>query len=152
MQIINKSSLANFYHQVKLYPDIPKDVFVFLVVVLVAFGAFSIGRSSVLDTKRAGELKILDVPIEQVLAGQAAISTDSANSEPTFITRNNVEAAAGFAPGSSGMYVGAKSGRTYYLPWCSGVKRIKEENKTWFATRAEAEATGYKPAANCVGI
>lgn len=53
---------------------------------------------------------------------------------------------------SSGTYVASKNGTRYYLPSCGGVKRINEENKVWFATKSEAEAAGYTPAANCDGI
>lgn len=52
----------------------------------------------------------------------------------------------------AGGYVASKNGTKYHLPWCSGAKRIKEENKVWFKTKAEAEAAGYTPAANCKGI
>lgn len=51
-----------------------------------------------------------------------------------------------------GVFVASKSGTKYYLPTCSGVARIKEENKVWFDTKAEAEAAGYGPAANCPGL
>jgi hypothetical protein len=48
-----------------------------------------------------------------------------------------------------GKYVASKNGSKYYLPECSGVKRIKEENKIWFDTIKEAEKEGYEPAKNC---
>ena len=51
-----------------------------------------------------------------------------------------------------GMYVASKNGEAYYLPWCGGVKRIKEENRVWFASKIEAESAGYRPAKNCKGI
>jgi hypothetical protein len=56
------------------------------------------------------------------------------------------------AVASEGSYVASKSGEKYHLPWCSGAQHIKEENKVWFKTKAEAEAAGYTPAANCKGI
>jgi hypothetical protein len=49
-------------------------------------------------------------------------------------------------------YVASKTGKKYYLPTCAGAKRIKEENKIWFATREQAAAAGYSPAAKCKGI
>ena len=49
-------------------------------------------------------------------------------------------------------YVGSKNSDKYHLPWCSGAARIAEENKVWFASKEEAEAAGYTPAANCKGI
>lgn len=53
---------------------------------------------------------------------------------------------------AQGQFVASRNGRYYYLPSCSGVRRINEENKIWFETKEDAEAQGYKPAANCPGI
>ncbi len=53
---------------------------------------------------------------------------------------------------AGGEVVASKNGAKYYLPWCGGVKLIKEDNKVWFATREAAEAAGYTPAANCKGL
>lgn len=52
----------------------------------------------------------------------------------------------------SGKYVASKSGTKYYLPTCSGVKRIKEENKVFFNSEDEAKAEGLEPAKNCPGL
>lgn len=49
-------------------------------------------------------------------------------------------------------YVGSKSGSVYYLPTCKGADAIREENRVWFVSTNEAEAAGYKPAANCAGM
>lgn len=53
---------------------------------------------------------------------------------------------------SGGQYVGSKSGTKYYLPWCGTAKRIKDENKVWFATKEDAEKAGYEPGKNCKGL
>jgi len=53
------------------------------------------------------------------------------------------------AAATSGIYVASKNGQYYYLPECSGVSRIKEENKVWFQTKEEAEAKGFKPSTTC---
>lgn len=65
-----------------------------------------------------------------------------------------VSAAAPATPSvpAAGAYVASKTGTKYYLPWCGTAGRIKEENKIWFATKAEAETAGYAPAANCKGL
>ena len=54
--------------------------------------------------------------------------------------------------GGQGAYVASKNGTKYYLPNCSGVSRINEVNIIWFATKAQAEARGLTPAANCPGL
>ena len=48
--------------------------------------------------------------------------------------------------------VASKSGTKYYYTWCSGVSRIKEENKIYFKTTEEARARGLTPASGCVGL
>ncbi len=63
--------------------------------------------------------------------------------------------AAALAPltGTEGKgFVASKTGTKYYLPTCSGAGRIKEENKVWYATKEDAEASGLSPAANCKGL
>ena len=52
---------------------------------------------------------------------------------------------------TSGAYVASKNGTKYYLPDCPGALRISDQNKVWFASKDDAEAEGYQPAANCVG-
>lgn len=49
-------------------------------------------------------------------------------------------------------FVGSISGTKYHLPSCSSAKRIKEENKVYFATKEDAELAGYSPAGNCEGL
>jgi hypothetical protein len=56
------------------------------------------------------------------------------------------------APQELGVYVASKNGTKYYLPSCSGAGRIKEENKVWFQTVADAVAAGYTPANACPGL
>lgn len=78
-------------------------------------------------------------------AGSSSESAkENANTENTDSTDSNTAA--------KGKYVASKSGSKYYLPDCSGVKRIKEENKVWFDTVDEAKAEGYEPAKNCKGL
>ena len=50
------------------------------------------------------------------------------------------------------LFVASKNGTKYYYPWCSGVSRIKEENKVWFSSSDEAKKAGFEPAANCKGL
>jgi hypothetical protein len=52
----------------------------------------------------------------------------------------------------AGAYVGAKTGKSYYFPWCGTVNRIKDANLVWFSNRVDAEALGYVPSSNCHGL
>ena len=70
-----------------------------------------------------------------------------------------VAAGAAPAPASAkvvsaeeGQFVASKAGTKYYLPSCAGASNIKEENRVYFVSVAQAQAAGYTAAANCPGI
>jgi hypothetical protein len=138
--------LTNTAGKIKDYPDLPKDVFAILLVTLVGAGAFMLGRISAREEARKDDLKIVQI--------ESSVDAPSPASDKPAALYNKGEGSTTPAgsPSSSGMYVGSKSGTAYHLPWCSGALRIKEENKVWFASKQEAEAKGYRAAANCKGI
>lgn len=39
--------------------------------------------------------------------------------------------------------------KRYHFLWCPGAEKIKEENKIYFVSEAEAQGRGYTLAANC---
>lgn len=81
---------------------------------------------------------------------KGAVTTSSVAGKES--TKTAPPAAAAAALPQSGNYIASKTGSKYYLPTCAAAKRIKDENKRWFATKQEAEAAGYQPAANCKGL
>ena len=97
------------------------------------------------DLLRKIEAYIL--PAVVVMVGLAAFGLGrlSAAGESSPLVQNNE------APYSAN-FVASKSGTSYYLPSCGGVAKIKEENRVWFATVAEAQAAGYTAAINCPGL
>lgn len=104
--------------------------FTALVIVLVAVTAFGLGRQSAREGEARPEM--------------AAGAIQGLVAEPSRA------AASDDLPAAS--YVGSKNGEVYHLQHCSGAKRISEANRVFFKTKAEAEAAGYRPAANCKGI
>jgi len=46
---------------------------------------------------------------------------------------------------TTGEYVGSINGTKYYLPSCSGAKRIKPANYIWFQNAQDAQIQGYTP-------
>ena len=48
-----------------------------------------------------------------------------------------------------GKVLASKNGQKFYYPWCSGVSRIKEVNRIYFASAVEAKTAGYTQAVNC---
>lgn len=124
------------------------DLYVAALIFLVGLSSFGLGRLSAVwpkkepitiknveDVKDIRNVGNVQSAVEQVK--QSNISNISNNS-------NNFNI--------KGKYIASKNGGSYHLPWCSGAQRIKEENKIWFQTKAEAESRGYKPAGNCEGL
>lgn len=124
-----KNSLNYFIEKIK---GAEKDIYLVLLVILVGLLGFGLGRLSRLEENRAPILiknKELSMPNKVVGLHQELGSPDE-----------------------GGRYVASRTGNSYYLPWCSGVKKIKEGNKVWFNSEEEALAAGYRAAANCKGI
>ncbi len=123
-----------------------------VLLVFVGLGSFWLGRLSV--TQNMSEnVSMGEYPKEiQVAAPLVPVLSDTARmASPTVSDRTSPQNVIKSSDATKG-YVASKTGTKYHLPWCSGARRIKEENKVWFATKEEAEAAGYTPAANCKGL
>ena len=118
-------------------------IFTTLIIILVSFSSFGLGRLSKIEEHKR-PLSIYD-NIARV-DNLASIVTATENKEAAEVQPPQVELAVG------GKYVASKNSDKYHAPWCSGAKRIKEENKIWFNSKEEAETAGYTPASNCKGI
>jgi hypothetical protein len=117
---------------------------------MLASGSFLLGRFSL-----AGDIhQNIDIlsPKEEGFAeaqNTAAAVVALQKSEPV---KKQTTPSAVVSSEAGGKYVASKSGSAYHFPWCSGAKRIKEENKIYFNTKEEAEKAGYHPAGNCKGL
>ncbi len=121
------------------YKGVVAEWFLPITLILIGLTAFGLGRLSAMGDERSGlVIRLPDGTTQTAAVYQATKSVASAPKAPV---------GAG-----EGAYVASKSGTKYYLPSCSGVSRIKEENKVWFVTIADALASGYTAAANCPGI
>jgi hypothetical protein len=50
-----------------------------------------------------------------------------------------------------GPIIGDKGSKEYHRPNCSGYSKVKERDRVYFKTEAQAEKAGYKRAANYFG-
>ena len=105
--------------RLKALGKLPRDILIFGVLVLASLFSFGLGY----------------------LAG-----LDAGNSEQGVEVRR-VEIQPSVTAGQG--IVASKSGTRYYFTSCSGMSRITEANRVWFATVAEAESAGYTLATNC---
>lgn len=112
------------------------------LLVAVAAASFGLGRLSLSPPK--GEPLSLEAALVQKAPLRTSSTVEASSSSLDTASSPETTATEG--------YVGSKNGTKYHLPWCSGAQRINEENKVFFASKEEAEAAGYTPAANCPGL
>lgn len=134
---------------------VPEPLLWLAIVLLSSSGSFGLGYLTGQEAG-GGEVVIESRGSSAVLPGHAPVSV-----APSALQASPKAAAFKVEPppdtpsptaSSGGEYVASKTGKSYHLPWCAGAKQIKEENKIYFNTKAEAEAAGYAPAKNCKGI
>lgn len=125
------TKLINF---VKLHQ---KDIFLVFCMILISVISFNLGK---INAVRKIPISITSGQIDK---GQADIYSAVNNDKQT-------------APGTASpnqvidrRVVGSKNSDKYHFTWCSGAKRIKEENKVWFEDEAAAQRAGYIKAGNC---
>ena len=122
--------------------NLDNDIFVVIIITLVAFASFGMGRLSITPQEKTpiAFSEKLPVSFEKI---QSSHSPQELTSAVSASLNNSLR---------SGSIVVSKNGTKYHFPWCSGAKRIKEENKIWFNNEQEAREAGYTPAANCKGL
>ncbi|MBI5816997.1 MAG: hypothetical protein HZB09_01070 [Candidatus Yonathbacteria bacterium] len=139
-------------HLKKINPAMwPETVTTSLIIVLVAFGSFGLGRLSRIEEPKSP----LEIKANNGAEAQVVSIPFSGDLKPD----TNIKSAVGqslkvdkITVSNEGFIVASKTGKKYHFPWCAGAQQIKEENKVWFASEAEAKAAGFTPAANCKGL
>lgn len=132
-------SIHNIREKSKVWLNLlnKQDTYSIVLIVLLAFSSFGLGRLSAVDQNR-----------ESINISVVNESSSIKASVYDVVDTNTAESAIK----TSGKYVGSRNGSKYHLPWCSGAQRMNEENKIWFNTKEEASSAGYTPAKNCKGI
>lgn len=124
------ASIKDFAQKIKVFGKLfeNKDFFTALIIILISFLSFGLGRIS--------EIQKIKTPVR--------IEN----------TENSIKASdlRGTINKLNGVYVASRYGKTYHFLWCPGADRIKKENKILFESKSEAEKAGYKPAKNCRGL
>ncbi len=129
--------LADFRHKLRQLSD---DLFLGLIIILVAFGSFGLGRLSKIEGSK------MPIQIESATEVTTETFTGSVQADtvatPQLLTSTS----------QTGELVGSKNGTKYHYTWCSGAQRITEANRIYFTSKSDAEARGYTPAINCKGL
>lgn len=116
--------LRDFTNKIKPFiEEVVGEWGMILIVLLIGFGSFGLGRLSMLENVRP--------PV--------SITTAPTVAEPREM---NI----------GGLIVASRTGNAYYFPWCSGVDKILLQNRVWFGSEEKARSAGYAPAKNCKGL
>lgn len=122
--------------------QIPGHAITVAILVLSSTASFGLGILAGKDMEQMGVDEELWIEDREVVPKGATTKTSPLPA-----------AAIKALPGVPGVgFVASKSGTKYYLPTCSGVARIKEANRVWYATKEEAEAVGLTPSSACPGL
>lgn len=141
-------SISEALSKIKAYVGFieKREIYASFLIFFTALASFALGRLSANQSKRT------PVTVESMASVYEAKAVGDTKREVPSIASPKPVTKVPQANAGTGSYVASKSGKKYYLPACSGVKRIKDENKVWFAAESDAQAAGYTPAANCDGI
>src|SRR3989344_4165565 len=107
------------------------ELYLVAVIVLVAVISFGLGRLSKIREEKT------PITIENAETGE---------SKPLLTSNVDNEIK------TDKIFVASRNGKKYYYIWCESANVIKEQNRIWFSTQAEAQKAGYQPAANCKGL
>lgn len=125
-----------------LIGDQGKDFFIVLIIIIVGLGSFGLGRLSKTTNKGSGiTIEYTDIPSNAPSNAITAVN----EAQNTKIGQNmlNPEKA------QKGAFFASNRGSKYYSIGCSGGKTLKEENKIYFDTEAEAKKAGYEISSTC---
>jgi hypothetical protein len=146
---VNKEIVSDYHLKIKgFFTDQGKTMILLgLLILCVASASFVLGIAMGMSLERQDQSIAIEYP-----PYLEPISLQIGENAPEIKSSSQSKTVSSQSSGAQGVYVASKSGTRYYLPNCSGVSRIKEENKVWFQTKEQAEARGLLPAANCPGL
>ena len=116
---------------------IKDDLFVAILIIFVGIISFGLGKLSNLEKKNVEDIPLANIP------SSATVALSNPNSVSNKIVSNSTTSV------QKGIVVASKNGTRYYYPNCSGVSKIKEENKVWFNSIKDAEIIGLILASGC---
>ena len=129
--------LSKFYNLIKSYQH---SIFLSACIILVAFIGYNLG---IINSR--GKLPVTISAGNNVYQASAVTTVTK---EGKVGDSNPIQA----TPVIRDMRVIASKNSTakkYHFLWCPSAKKIKDENRVWFASAQEAESQGYTLAGNC---
>ena len=110
---------------------------ILLILVFVGLGSFGLGRLSGGESFQNRDIKLDN---ENALLVKEEIGKSE-------LVENSIDKVDGLL--KEKMYVASKNGKLYYSLGCSGASRIATKNEVWFASKEDAEKSGYTLSTSC---
>lgn len=118
-----------------------KDTLIILIVILVGLGSFELGRLSKENNSEGLKIEYTGTNMPQSLGNQPASPISASTNTKGLDSQNST---------SEKNYFASSRGSKYYSVGCSAGKTIKQENRVYFSTGEEAEASGYTLSSSCI--
>lgn len=129
--------------------DRGKDVFVVMIVVLVGLSSFGLGRLSKNTTNQGIQVEYLDLNDSNQGNVLSAFTEESDTQSIKSGNQVNSKKLPSVSNSVGKSFFASNRGKKYYSIGCSAGKTIKQENRVYFATKAEAEKAGYELSSSC---
>ena len=110
-------------------------IWVILSLIGVGGALYLVGR---IDASESAHQTSIEVVYPEEMAVKQRTSSSEEPSLEQGLSSSNTEA-----------LVASRNGTRYYTPGCSGIGRIKDENRVYFDTPEQAEAAGLSLAQSC---
>lgn len=124
-----------------------KDILTILIIILVGFGSFGLGRLSK-EVSKPG-ITVKEYNLASVGSILAPASVEAVDNQKNHTVTSSKPAQKTNTVKTVKNYFGSSRGSKYYSIGCTGGKTLKEENKIWFASKEEAEKAGYELSSTC---
>ncbi len=130
--------------KIKLFieSDKGKDIMIVIIVILVGLSSFFLGRLSNQTSTNGVKIEYTG----QEASALGSIESLKANTSQISLNPSISEKKSNNGQGS---YFASKKGKKYYSIGCSAGKTIKQENRIYFQSSAEAEKAGYTISSSC---
>lgn len=113
-----------------------RDIWIGLCIALTSWSAYNVGRIRAFQEAQNGSRGLISDVSGTGIPAPSAVTIRQASKAPV---RTDLRVVASKS----------SSSKKYHYTSCAGASKIKDSNKIWFDTAAEAEEKGYTLAGNC---
>ncbi len=153
---VNRQTLERFLFKLKKKFILKKFLY-FSALILLPLAGYLIGWGNSLKMENPAiiiDTSEIDCGCENRISEEVATdkeikTSDSESGQTTIEQVANSLTDSNSSLGQEGQFVASKNGQKYYPFDCASANRIKEENKVYYQTAAEAEADGKELSSQC---